>query len=97
MTKLSIQFKKLRSEPLSKKINIAIISIFLISAVIFFIQWLYYYLTSGYGFEIGIFQRTKDILFSDFFHVNDMVYMNSPYYEDMSSYPPLVLLFAKSI
>lgn len=78
-----------------KKINFLIFLLLAVSVVVFLAQWLTSFLTSGYIFEIGFFQRTRDIVFSDFFHVNDMVFYNSPYFGDTSSYPPLVLLFAK--
>lgn len=78
-----------------KKINFFILLFFAVSVVVFLAQWLTYFITSDYIFEIGFFQRTRDIVFSDFFHVNDMVFYNSPYFEDSSSYPPFVLLFAK--
>lgn len=78
-----------------KKINFFILLFFAVSVFVFIAQWLANYIMSGYIFELGFFQRTRDIVFSDFFHVNDMVFYNSPYFEDNSSYPPLVLLFAK--
>ncbi len=96
---MKINFKNkiqnFKALPFGEKISLILISLLSISSFIVIIQWIAITFSSGYLFELGIFQRSKGIEFSDFFHVNDMVFENSPYFEDISSYPPLVLFFAR--
>ena len=68
---------------------------FILSVFITIFQFIFSAVNAKYIFEYPLFQRVRNILFSDFYHVNDMVFENSPYFEDQSSYPPFVLFLAK--
>ena len=79
----------------SVKINFIFLSVFILSVFITIFQFIFSAVNAKYIFEYPLFQRVRNILFSDFYHVNDMVFENSPYFEDQSSYPPFVLFLAK--
>lgn len=64
-------------------------------AIISAVQIVSSYAVSGRIFNLGIFQRTEDIEFSDYFHTNDMIAENNPYIAEMSSYPPFVFMIAR--
>ena len=76
------------------KFNFALITCLLLSALAFCIQALIWGLKEPYVFALPIFRDVREVPFADFWHVNYIVHENSPYYGDMASYPPLVLLFA---
>lgn len=76
------------------KFNALFLLLMLISLVVFCIQALIWGLSEPYVFALPIFRDVREVPFADFWHVNFIVHENSPYYGDMASYPPLVLVFA---
>lgn len=78
-----------------KKINFIFISLAVVFSLIAAVQIITSAVSSGWAFNLGIFQRTENIEFSDFFHTNDMIADNSPYFADTSSYPPFVFMIAR--
>ena len=74
--------------------NFIFLTCFLLSALAFCIQALVWGLKEPYVFALPVFRDIREVPFADFWHVNYIVHENSPYYGDMASYPPLVLLFA---
>lgn len=79
---------------MKKKLNVIFISLLLISALVFIIQAAIWGASEPYVFAFPLFRDIREVPFADYWHVNFIVHDNSPYYGDMSSYPPLVLVFA---
>lgn len=63
-------------------------------ALIGITQALVWGLKEPYIFAFPLFRDVREIPFADFWHTNHIAHENSPYYGDMSSYPPLVHLIA---
>lgn len=95
MKKISYCLERVKNAERYKKINLIFLAAMLICAIISIVQILTSYALSGDIFNLRIFQRTVGIAFSDYFHTNDMVAENSPYYGDTSSYPPFVFMIAR--
>lgn len=93
--KASKALKRFISAERYKKILFIFPAVMIACAVISLAQIITDYVVSGYIFNLGLFQRTQGIEFSDFFHTNDMVAFNSPYFGDTSSYPPFTFIIAR--
>lgn len=78
-----------------QKVNVIFIALLLAAALVFVVQAAIWGMKEPYVFAFPLFRDIREIPFADYWHVNFIVHDNSPYYGDMSSYPPLVLVFAR--
>jgi len=95
VSKINELLTRAKNAERNKKITFIFLAAMILCAVISIIQILSSFAVSGYIFNLGIFQRVEGVAFSDYFHTNDMVATNSPYFSDTSSYPPFVFIIAR--
>lgn len=76
------------------KLNFVFLALLLLASIVFIIQAAIWGASEPYVFAFPLFRDVREIPFADYWHVNFIIHDNSPYYGDMSSYPPLVLVFA---
>lgn len=79
----------------SVQLNVLLLTLLLVCGLIFLVQAAIWAVRTGYLFAIPLFRDVREVAFADFFHVNHIVWENSPYFGDRSSYPPLVLLLCR--